>query len=227
MNLDWNLEPSICKNSNTCSETYYNFPKIDVTSVKHSDYNDTPLTIASYFKRVEIVSLLLNHPNMTKNGINKNNYFDATPLHCVSICPHNVQHEDVQEDATKIAQMLLNDERTDLNVIMYNNTPLMYAIRTQPKVAQLLIDHEKVDVNVGNRCGAAALHVAVQTIAMMQNKDETKQNVICQLIKQFLSRKDFDKNIKNLHGKTGLQMAKEAKLSQVVNLLKLDNDNKE
>ena len=208
-------------------EKCYNFPKIDVSSPEDTPMGDTPLTIASYYKHVEIVSLLINHPNMTKNGINKGNLLDITPLHGAVQCRSSVEPKDVEEDAVIIAQMLLNDERTNPNQIGGINqcTPLMDAIKRQPKVAQLLIDNNKVDVNIRscNLIGGTALHVAIETIKSSQ--DETMKNTICQLIKQLLSRKDFDKNIKNMLGQTGLHLAKGAQLSQVVNILKLDNDN--
>ena len=65
-------------------ETYYNFAKIDVTSPEYTFSKDRPLTMASHYKHVEIVSLLMKHPNMTKNGINKGDHFGVTPLHCAS-----------------------------------------------------------------------------------------------------------------------------------------------
>ena len=208
-------------------ETYYNFAKIDVTSPEYTFSEDTPLTMASHYKHVEIVSLLIKHPNMTKNGINKGDQFGTTPLHCASTSATliNIQDVDVQDDAVTIAQMLLNDDRTNANSIdNTGSTPLLYAIRGQPKVGQILIDNEKVDVNIRSRShiGSTALHVSIET--MMKEKDLMKRNAIYQLIKKLLSRKDFDKNIKNGRGETGLDLAKKAKLSQVVKILKLDDN---
>ena len=48
----------------------YKFPNIDIISPESYFGQNTPSTLAAYYKHAEIVSLLINHPNMTKNGIN-------------------------------------------------------------------------------------------------------------------------------------------------------------
>ena len=209
---------------NEITNDNYHFPKIDIGQGSSSN-QDTPLTRAAYFKDVEIVSLLLNHPNMTKNGINKCNKYGQTPLHCAAMNVRDVRHTATDEDVEKTAQMLINDERTDLNChdIKYGQTPLMYAMRMQARVAQLLIDNENVDVNAksthGHDDGGTALHIGIQTMKDNACKDTSEYDTICQVIKKLLSRKDFDKNIRNGKGKTGLDMAKKAKFSKIVKML--------
>ena len=58
----------------------YNYTKIDVFYGYREDTRWYPLGLAAYHKHVEIVSLLIKHPNMTKNGINKGDVFGKTPL---------------------------------------------------------------------------------------------------------------------------------------------------
>ena len=190
------------------------FPNIDIHSVNlhgscMNTRKDTPLGHASYHRHVEIVSLLINHPNMTKDGINKAGSKGLTPLHCACDKLGTDSHGK-QNDGVKIAQMLIDDERTDVNAVDFQGkTPLMYAIKSQPKIAPILIENDKVDVNIQSHCGNTALHVAVEF-----------RDIYCGLIKKLLSRKDFDKNIVNNQGKTGLDLAKENPwMTRIVSML--------
>ena len=146
---------------------------------------------------------------MTKDGINKADSKGLAPLHCA--CDKlGADSHGKQNDGVKIAQMLIDDERTDVNAVDFQGkTPLMYAIESQPKIAPILIKNDKVDVNIQSHCGNTALHVAVEF-----------RDIYCGLIKKLLSRKDFDKNIVNNQGKTGLDLAKENPwMTRIVSML--------
>ena len=64
----------------------------------------TPLLLAAHCNRVEMVSLLINHPNMTKSGINQGDITGNTPL-MYAIEAHK-----------KIFQMLIKNDKIDVNI---------------------------------------------------------------------------------------------------------------
>ena len=202
----------------------YNFPTIDINSREFTYSSrfgqDTPLTLAAFYKHDDIVSLLLNHANMTKNGINQSDRNGNTPLHCAATFSIYIRSSATYDDAANVARILIDDKRTNVNAVdsIKGQTPLMYAIESQPKVARLLIESDKVDVNIQCNNGGTVLHVAAE---ILKDSDDYRNDddTICQLIQQLLSRNDFDRNITNDDGKTGLDLAREAYLWQMINVL--------
>ena len=52
---------------------------------------------------------------MTKDGINQAAGTGVVPLHYACCVPHQLNRNATEQDAISIAQMLINDERTDIN----------------------------------------------------------------------------------------------------------------
>ena len=123
------------------------FKIIDLSSSNLNIGKDTLLTYSCYHNCDKIVSLLLKHPNMTKECINTSDAYDFSPLHCVCTTPTN--DKATKEKALKIGQMLLDDDRvTHLNTRDYmNRTPLMHAIKYKDNemVKLLLSKRNKID----------------------------------------------------------------------------------
>ena len=108
------------------------------------------------------VKWLLNHPRMTLLGINMTNtsYNDReTPLHSVITRIYfNTYHEGVVEKGLKIISLLLNDPRTDANLLNDDEqTPLTQAIdcytlnRCPKEVVLELIKSPKINVTLLHR----------------------------------------------------------------------------
>ena len=201
----------------------YNFPNIDILTPESSKTKDTPLTLAAHCKRVEIVSLLINHPNMTKDGINQGDNTGVVPLHCACCAPHENNLKASEQDSVSIAQMLINDERTDINVADESgDTALMYAIQYQKKVFEMLIKNDKINVNCQNVDGETALHVAAACDDCIGY--QTIDFVEC--VKILVRRKDFNSlDIKNNDNLTALQVAMQQNFSPMIQCLKKFNDN--
>ena len=104
-----------------------------------------PLQMATDYKQVNTVSLLVKHPSMTKQGINEVDMLGRTALHSAcSLARFRDQSKDVQERAIKngveIIKILVNDKRTVVNMSDFNgNTPVMLAIRTHSKFVEALL----------------------------------------------------------------------------------------
>ena len=144
---------------------YNLFPNIDVSKPYVTGYPhrssigfvSTPLKLACYYNQAQIVQLLLQHPNMTPDGINKQDDNLQTALYCA--CTHN---------ALDVVQVLLNDERVDVNIVDKDEyTPLMAAIMFgNIEIALLLINsvdkrnHNKINLNFARNNGTTAWQIA-------------------------------------------------------------------
>ena len=204
----------------------YNFANIDIVTFESSLTKHTPLTLAAYYKRVEIVSLLINHPNMTKNGINQGCFRGIVPLHCVCCVSHPSNSNPTEQDAASIAQMLINDERTDVNATDSRGyTPLMYAMQRHKKVFEILINNDKIDVNAQNYHGDTVLHMAATCSPAACIGNQTPDGIV-QSVKMLLRRKDFNSfDAKNIDNLTALQVAPDSRfeISPMVAFLKQFN----
>lgn len=196
------------KSSNTLDSNYSNsncklvFDNIDVSSrLGNIMAGNTPLTLAVEQDHVDIVSLLINNPNMTKSGMNRRARYRFAPLHIA--CSHYKK----TKEAALIFYLLINDQRTDVNALNGNqHTALMQIIpvsfKDDPprlKLLQALIDNKRVDVNIQGCRGNTALHIACEF-----GDDKS--------VKALLTRSDLDCGIKNEEGKTARDVAR----SQVV-----------
>ena len=201
------------------STNNYNFANIDL-SVYLQRSKDTLLTYCAYHRRSKVLSLLINHPSMTKKLINKidSNYNDLTPFHCAVTRNYNnqllAQDKDDHDDVLNIVTMLLNDKRTDINKCSFSGeTPLMTAISTYPEIAIILIGNDKCDVNILTK--SVTNPTALHTYAI--NAKNT--DVYLKLGEKFLQRKDLNCNIVNKQGKTPLDIAKDRKLDVIIDIL--------
>ena len=93
----------------------------------------TPLHIASYLGKFEIVQVLIDH----SADVDALDNFDKTPLHDVSQGKY-----ESQEDGVRIAQLLL-DHGADVNAkTRTGDTPLtLAACNERPKLSELLLEH--------------------------------------------------------------------------------------
>ena len=189
----------------------YNFANIDL-SLDLVTTKDTLLTYCAFYKYSKILSLLINHPNMTKKLMNKRDGTDLTPLHCAVTRNYHVSND--KDDVLNIVTMLLNDERTEINSVSKSGkTPLMTAILVYPEIAHIFIENEKCDVNIATitAINATALH----SFAMLADNTDA----YLKLGGKFLQRKDWNCNIVNKEGKTPLHIAKDRKIDVIVEIL--------
>ena len=192
----------------------YNFETIDLDG-NFSIGGNGILNYCVTYRKVEIVSLLIDHPNMTKELINQTNPRGRTPLHHAFM--KTSAGDDDQDSSLKIDQMLINDKRTDINIVSgEGKTALMYAIESYPKIAMTLIDNERCNVNIQATYGDTAFHIFVETAALCNLDTDATYLQLCQ---KLLQRKDLDSNIRNNQAKTPLDLAKEKNLSAIVKLI--------
>ena len=193
-----------------------NFPEINLNHQSH--LGDTLLTLSCFKKFVQIVKLLINHPNMTKELMNTGDMFvGLTALHC-AFCDSLNSNEN---DAIEIAKMLINDKRTNINSVnILRYTPLLYAMESKysTKYVSMLIENDECDVNIQDSRGNTPLHLLVEKSCRL-------------LLKKLLKRSDLKYDIKNKNGQTALDMAKangwmqlEATLTQSMKSIKSIHD---
>ena len=223
--------------ANKIAKFLLKFPNIDIHATDSPIHRnathgvgDTPLLYASFYNQVEIVSLLINHPSMTKELMNQAGQFGA-PLHCaaetdddLTATTNIVDYIAARQDAAKIAQMLINDERTNINARdpFANASALMNAIIDEPYVAHILVDDDRFDVNVQCDMGQTALHYAAQ----MSQYDAFLKKEAVAVVKKILQRKDFNSiNVKDEDGKTALDVAKDWDFKEMIDLLTSSQQN--
>lgn len=138
---------------------YSYFPNIKLNN-QYTKFYQTPLIVSCIYGYIDIVKLLLNHPNMTQDGINMQDKFKQSPLYCTCIKNDMIDINDkIRRD---IVLLLLNDSRIDANISRYDlNTPLMCAIENElTDIAILLIKNNKIDINLTNDRDKTALDFA-------------------------------------------------------------------
>ena len=115
------------------------------------------LTVADTAVYLEMIQLLLRHPMMDINTRSTcRGYYRCTALHiaCGAKKPYD-RGRIINLYSSKAAEMLLQDERCDVNAYDYNGgTPLMCAVRqvtsedcTAARIVRLLLSRPECDVN--------------------------------------------------------------------------------
>ena len=200
------------------------FHNVDVTDhfkvkrgmPKSAKSRNIPLMWAVHNKRVNTLSLLLNHPKMTKECINGTKMYGPTALY-FAITSDPSHGLNVQ---TKMIKLLINDERTNCNVQRgAGMTALMAAVGMygHSKLVKALLSNENcnIDVNFQNRNKDTVLHYIAD--GKMRPTSVREQQI--KSAKLLIKRPDLDVNILNAHGKTALQIAKDTNYEEIVKLL--------
>ena len=171
----------------------YNFPNIDITSSRSRLPEDMLLIYAVRNGCDEIVSLLLNHPNMTKECINNGDEDGFTPVH-YACCQSSNYYIDNRLN-------WLNMSRYEKELFVNFDIP-----NSELAILKMLLnDCKTTDVNCVDDHGETALMYA----AYLGNVGK---------VEALLSRKDIDCNIKNMNGQTALRLAKND-MYEIVKLL--------
>ena len=188
------------------------FQILNLKGVQRSHgFQNRPLQIACLDKNVEFVSLLLNHPSMTKSCINKGNINGMSALQCACINGNSFKKFEpkfYEKLVMMIVELLINDKRCNVNKKNSNGeTALFIAIKTFANVAIMLIDNKRVNVNIqSNMTGDTPLHVAVLKYMFPNGNIKDEQQNRLKVIQKLLSRSDLNLNIKNNNGKTALNL---------------------
>ena len=214
------IKTNACENDDTnisdTKKNSYNFENIDL-NIDLKKTQDTLLTYAAYYRYSKMISLLINHPNMTKKLINETDAHKLSPLHCAVTFKRGNQ---VESNVIKIVTMLLDDERININAIdKSGNTALMTAIKTYPKCASILIENDKCNVNIVTYTQIGSRKTTALFIYARQAKNT--QGYL-QLGEKLLQRKDLDWNITTEEGKTALDIAidrQENNMDQIIKIL--------
>jgi ankyrin repeat protein len=124
---------------------------IDV-NIKNSA-KETPLYTACRLRNIEIVKLLLEHPNI---DVNIKDEHGDTPLFIA--CDYN---------RIEIVKLLLSHPDIDVNVNSgdyYESNPLGRACSyNRIEIVKLLLGHPSIDVNIQNKLGNTPLHEACES----------------------------------------------------------------
>ena len=188
--------------------------------------NETPLSLAVNHKSSEIVSLLLKHPGMTKEGINQRDESDRTALH--NACAFgskklNINISEKQVDnAVKVVGVLISDERTMINAVdsRFGEAPLMVAARTHSKLVKVLLENKNIDINQQNKEGDTALHCIARSFAKNRYNSTEFNDELLKSAKLLLATNNINYNLVNKWNKTALQIAKANKFDKLVKALK-------
>lgn len=177
----------------------YHFPNIDILTPTDDITKGTFVTCAAYYKQSKILSLLVNHPSMTKNMINKADGNGMAPLHyaCSEFryrYPFTYCSDELVE-AMECVEVLVSDNRTNINCLnSYGESALVYAVRMQPKAAIFLIQNEKCDVNIPNRNGLTPLQIIISKIEQSEKQLPCVKEAKQQMLQKLLDRKDININ---------------------------------
>ena len=218
-----NTMASICTN-----EDDHDIPLSLINSMVRSDTDtiveESLLSTAVGLERIEFIQLLLKHPSMTKDEINKPRTGRRDRL------GGTLLHQAVNK-SIEIVRMLINDDRVDINAVdKRGKTAIMVAIDLQPKTALMLIENDKIDVNIQNNRGDTLLHMIVKMglrhYFCPGVKDKNEQDEIAvQLAQKLLQRKDLDCNIKNSNGQLAVNFAKSINFVRMIQLLEKYGEN--
>ncbi|KKP29216.1 MAG: hypothetical protein UR12_C0012G0004 [candidate division TM6 bacterium GW2011_GWF2_30_66] len=154
-------------------------------SLKNNN-KETPLHIASTFKKAIMVKILLNNPKIDVNAKNK---YEETPLHSAFKKGH-----------IDIFKILLDNPKTNHNVRNYSGDTLLQIALEAGKIDffKMLLDYLKIDPNLKEigRCEDSLLHRAC----------EYKRG-LSDIVKILLGNPNINPNIKNCYENTPLHMA--------------------
>lgn len=188
------------------------FKNIDVTP----EIWNHPLSTICAARNVEFCSLVLQHPNATEEGINfPSGISGDRALHWASKLPRFINRKkatDLLKRTVEIIELLLSDKRVDVNKRDRDgNTALMMAITSDHhQVLEALV--KRIDVNIQNCQGNTALHIIAG--------DERKRCIgYIESAKMLLKKPELDCNLVNHNGRTALQLAKDTKFDQMVQIL--------
>ena len=205
-----NSDNSDNNHDHNTNSTSRNIDNININRVKNIDLNmiegeddDTLLTKACSNGHIEIVSLLLKHPKMTTELINKGDFCDYRPIQCT--------------DNKDIISLLLNDKRTDINATSehsFRTTPLMHFVGNvcetnednSSTCAMMLIDRNDVDINARDNNGHSALDIAIHY---------GRINIVSKMLKH----PKININSMNLDGETPLMIAQRNKRDEIMKMI--------
>ena len=152
--------------------------KIDI-NVKTSG-NLTPLTLAIDKGNVEIVNLLLQSDQVDRKKYGHPNKF---PL---ELALENLHNPKDQTNLIHIIEMLLNDEKVDINqesISIYNSFDSCIHLAASKSVdhVKLVLRRKDLDLTKKNGAGKTAMHVAAQNgnlpVVQFLYKTNKKQNI--------------------------------------------------
>lgn len=142
---------------NKSKELFTNGDKINVIGSASSQYDslETCLLAACDRRKYEMVKLLLKHPNMTSDGINRisrYSHYNALFTACV-------------QKNKLLVKILIADQRTDVNISSQTTgrTPLMLTVTTfEDDISMLLIQTGRNNFNLLDAKGRTVLEIAKQ-----------------------------------------------------------------
>ena len=139
ININGNTNTNInINNTKTCTNIAELVLNMNINQREYD--NNTALILATIGGQIDIIKLLLKHPQMTAEGINMVNNTGNTALHCavsktVTFNQNlnlNFNSQQKKELRKKIVSLLLKDERININIANGNcngaHTPLSMAV---------------------------------------------------------------------------------------------------
>ena len=138
-----------------------------MTPIFHRQTIFTPLGLAVHVENIKIVELLLSYHNVDPNI--------GTPIFFPILS---------RRSSSTILEMLVSDERIDINAKVNGKTPLYNAVKNNiPTMVECLLSHTKIDVNCQNDDEETPLYRAVDIIKP-------------DIVKSLLANKNINVNLK-------------------------------
>ncbi|MGB6977355.1 MAG: ankyrin repeat domain-containing protein [Gammaproteobacteria bacterium] len=153
-----------------------------------NSYGHTPLQRAVLDKNMEVIEMLLQHPQINVNGENRDG---STPLHVAAMNGYIAECEKLLE-------------RPEIAVNVHDNyyrmTPLHYAaLNREIDSIEMLVRHPEIDMNIKDKYGNTPLHLAL--------RDETTvSEETIGAIEKLLKHPNVNIDGKNRHEKTALDI---------------------